>query len=132
MSYYKTHLAIAVAISTGATVGTMQLALAGWQYSELTPALAVGGAFLAGQVVRDFEKLPGKFDAVALVFYGGIACVIGALAWLIGATPILTGALFYAGRETRDFEKLGWFDRLGFLWPVVPLCGAEILWRVFM
>ena len=50
------------------------------------------------------------------------------------------GAMFYAGREVRDREKLGRWDWRGLLYPVIglsPLWIIEIafkialLWRIF-
>lgn len=42
----------------------------------------------------------------------------------------LAGALFYAGREVRDREKLGRWDWPGLLAPVVPLTLLEIYLRL--
>ena len=40
---------------------------------------------------------------------------------------MFVGASFYAGREIRDWEKLGHFDHRGFWWPVAACVLIETL-----
>ena len=52
-----------------------------------------------------------------------IALVIGLI-----FQNFFVGGSFYAGREVRDWQKLGHFDHKGFWWPVVA-CTVVELWR---
>jgi hypothetical protein len=56
------------------------------------------------------------------------------IALIIGASfGIFTvGAVYYVGREMRDWEKLGYFDHKGFWWPVVVCSVADILRRMIV
>ena len=66
-----------------------------------------------------------KFDT-GLPYYINhllIALLIGTVFGL----NYFVGAAFYAGREIRDWEKLGRFDHKGFWWAVIPCIAIEII-----
>jgi hypothetical protein len=52
--------------------------------------------------------------------------IIAALIGLATGEP-LCGALFYAGREVRDWQKAGRFDHRGFWWPVLVMGAWKAL-----
>ena len=44
----------------------------------------------------------------------------------------MVGASFYAGREIRDWEKLGSFDHRGFWFPVIGCVALHILFTYIL
>ena len=54
-----------------------------------------------------------------------VALAIG----LVMGQGFLYGAMFYAGREFSDWEKLGYFDHKGFWAPVISSVIAQIVWE---
>lgn len=91
---------------------------------------------LAARLGRLFPHYGIAHLVVSLVISAGVTALVivaalvsrdvqlAALIWVLAP-----GAAFYAGREIRDWEKLGRFDRPGFWWPVGFALGM-IAWRV--
>lgn len=74
------------------------------------------------------EDLLNKLLPHYYLRHAAVALAISAVAFFVPTAWALTGAVFYAGREIRDREKLGVWDWPGLLWPV-GVC--VLLWVVF-
>lgn len=59
--------------------------------------------------------------------HAAIALAISAAAFFVPHAWALAGAVFYAGREIRDREKLGVWDWPGLL---APLAACVLLWML--
>lgn len=77
------------------------------------------------------SRLESLLSAILPRYYlrhAAIALALSAVAFFVPAAWALAGAVFYAGREIRDREKLGVWDWPGLLWPVGACCA---LWVIF-
>lgn len=62
--------------------------------------------------------------------------IVAILLGIVTISPI-AGAMFYAGREIRDWEKNGnfapgRFDHQGFWWPFIPLLIADLIFKAWI
>lgn len=119
--YYHRHAVIALALGMLAGVACWTGLVLAWQVNVVL--------LVAGAITRDIEKETGLhwfawwWLLVPLLVAAASMALVSA--WALG------GAWFYSGRELRDRERIGTWDKPGLWWPVLASIGLHYLAVIF-